>query len=56
MLKISTLIFLSEHYLGYGVLGYVYLRMPDIVAYSIRNNYSPYKPKSLPFFPTIHNN
>ena len=30
---------------GYGVLGYVYLRMPDIVAYSIRNSYSPYKTK-----------
>ena len=24
------------NYLGYGVLGYVYLIMPNIVAYSIR--------------------
>ena len=33
------------NYLGYRVLGYVYLIMPDIVVYSIRNSYSRYKAK-----------
>jgi hypothetical protein len=47
ILKISALIFLSEHYLryrsfGYGVMSNIYLIMPDISAYSIS---SPYKAK-----------
>ena len=38
--------FLLEHYLGYrvlgmGIMGYVYLIMPEIIAYSIRNSDSP---------------